>query len=134
MAIRAVFFDAAGTLIKPARRGGGSYAHFARKFGVEVSPPQLSERFRICFDASSPLAFPGAPATAIAALERDWWQRLVRKIFEPWERFERFDDYFAELFDYFARPDSWALYPEVLETLSALKQRGLILDVLSNFH
>jgi putative hydrolase of the HAD superfamily len=133
MAIKAVFFDAAGTLIKPARRVGESYAVVAKKFGVAVSPPQLSERFRVCFDASSPLAFPGAPATAINRLERDWWKRLVRKIFEPWEPFERFDDYFTELFDYFARPDAWALFPEVLETLSALRGRGLILSVISNF-
>jgi len=133
MAIKAVFFDAAGTLIKPVRRVGESYAQVARKFGMNVSPAQLSERFRVCFGASMPLAFPGAPDAEIKALERDWWKRLVRKIFEPWEPVERFDDYFTELFDYFARPDSWALYPEVLETLSALKQRGLILDVLSNF-
>ncbi len=133
MAIKAVFFDAAGTLIKPARRVGDSYAVVAKTFGVAVSPPQLSERFRVCFDASAPLAFPGAPATAIDRLERDWWKRLVRKIFEPWEPFERFDDYFTELFDYFARPAAWALFPEVLETLSALRRRGLILGVISNF-
>jgi len=133
MAVKAVFFDAAGTLIKPVRRVGESYAQVARKFGMNVSPAQLSERFRICFGASMPLAFPGAPDAEIKGLERDWWKRLVRQIFEPWEPVERFDDCFTELFDYFARPDSWALYPEVLETLSALKQRGLILDVLSNF-
>lgn len=133
MAVKAVFFDAAGTLIKPVRRVGESYAQVARKFGMDVSPAQLSQRFRACFGASAPLAFPGASDAEINGLERDWWKRLVRKIFEPWEPVERFDDYFTELFDYFARPDSWALYPEVLETLSALKQRGLILGVLSNF-
>ncbi len=41
--------------------------------------------------------------------------------------------YFDELFAYFARADAWLLYPEVLETLAALKQRGLILAVISNF-
>ena len=133
MTVRAVFFDAAGTLIKPVRRVGESYALVARKFGIDVSPSELTERFRVCFGASAPLAFPGAADTEIQALERDWWERLVRKIFEPWEPVENFDDYFAELFAYFARPDSWALYPEVLETLSALKQRGLILGVISNF-
>jgi len=133
MAVKAVFFDAAGTLIKPVRRVGESYAQVAKKFDMDVSPAQLSERFRVCFGAAAPLAFPGAPDAEINGLERDWWKGLVRKIFEPWEPVERFDDYFAELFDYFARPDSWALYPEVLETLLALKQRGLILDVLSNF-
>jgi putative hydrolase of the HAD superfamily len=133
MAIKAVFFDAAGTVIKPVRRVGESYAQVAKKFGIDVSPTQLSERFRVCFGAAAPLAFPGASDAAIHGLERDWWKRLVRQIFEPWEPVERFDDYFIELFDYFARPDSWALYPEVLQTLSALKQRGLILNVLSNF-
>lgn len=133
MSVKAVFFDAAGTLIKPVRRVGESYALVAKRFGIEVSPSELSERFRVCFDAAPPLAFPGAPEVEIDALERDWWKRLVRQIFDPWAPFERFDDYFTELFDYFARPDSWTLYPEVLETLSALKERGLFLDVLSNF-
>ena len=37
MAIKAIFFDAAGTLIKPARRVGETYAVLARKYGIEVS-------------------------------------------------------------------------------------------------
>ena len=87
----------------------------------------------MCFDAAVPLAFPGAPDAEIIDLERDWWKRLVRQIFEPWGPVESFDDYFTQLFDYFARPDSWALYPEVLETLSVLRSRGLTLGVISNF-
>ena len=133
MAIQAVFFDAAGTLITPVRRVGESYAVIARKYGMAVSPSEIAGRFRLCFESAPPLAFPGAAAAEIAILERDWWKRLVQRIFEPWGRFETFDDYFAELFAYFAQPESWALYPEVLETLSALKERGLILDVISNF-
>jgi hypothetical protein len=93
MAICAVFFDAAGTLIKPVRRVGESYAQVAKKFAMDVSPAQLSERFGVCFGAAAPLAFPGAPDAAIIGLERDWWKRLVRQIFEPWEPVDRFDDY-----------------------------------------
>jgi putative hydrolase of the HAD superfamily len=133
MAIKAVFFDAAGTLIKPSRRVGESYAILAQKYGMKVSSTELSERFRACFNASPPLAFPGATATNIVVLERDWWKDLVRRIFEPWSPFERFEDYFAELFHYFSQADSWRLYPEVPETLAALKARGLIVDVISNF-
>jgi len=133
MVIQAVFFDAAGTLIKPVRRVGESYARFAQNFGMDVAPAQLSERFRLCFETSPPLAFPGATSAQLGALERDWWKNLVRRVFEPWEPFAKFDDCFAELFDYFARPDSWALYPEVLTTLAALKARGLKLSVISNF-
>ena len=133
MAIKAIFFDAAGTLIKPVRRVGESYALVAEKFGMAVAPSAMAERFRVFFDAAPTLAFPGAAAASIAALERDWWKQLVRRIFEPWGPFERFEDYFTELFEYFARADSWMLYPEVPETLSALQERGLTVDVISNF-
>jgi putative hydrolase of the HAD superfamily len=133
MAIKAIFFDAAGTLIKPLRRVGESYALVADKYGMQVSPSAISERFRVCFDESSPLAFPNAADNDIPALEREWWNQLVWRIFEPWRPFEKFEDYFTELFDYFAQAESWALYPEVPETLSALKARGLIFDVISNF-
>jgi putative hydrolase of the HAD superfamily len=131
--IKAIFFDAAGTLIKPARRVGESYALFANQYGIEVSPADISERFRTCFDAAPPLAFPGAAAADIEYLERAWWKELVRRVFEPWGRFDRFDDYFAELFSYFARSQAWNLYAEVPEVLASLKDRGLVLDVISNF-
>jgi putative hydrolase of the HAD superfamily len=133
MAIRAIFFDAAGTLIKPARRVGETYAVLAQKYGVEPSAAEITERFRLCFHSAPPLAFPGTPATRIEDLERAWWKELVRRVFEPWDGFQRFDDYFAELFAYFAQPDAWALYPEVAETLLVLERRGLVLSVISNF-
>jgi putative hydrolase of the HAD superfamily len=133
MAIEAVFFDAAGTLIKPVRNVGESYARIARNYGMDVGPSEISTRFRLCFAAAPPLAFPGAAARDIQILERNWWKRLVERIFEPWGRFDGFDDYFAELFSYFAEPESWALYPEVRATLLTLKERGVMLSVISNF-
>lgn len=133
MAIETVFFDAAGTLIKPARRVGESYAATAGRYGMNVAAADLAARFRTCFAAAPRLAFPNASSGELPALERAWWKRLVAQVFEPWGRFERFDDYFNELFGYFAAPDAWALYPEVVETLGALKARGMKLDVISNF-
>ena len=133
MTIKAVFFDAAGTLIKPARSVGESYAAIAAKHGKEVSSTNITERFRTCFDAAPRLAFPGATEDTVATLERDRWKSLVAQVFEPWSPFVRFEEYFAELFAYFASPNAWTLYPEVLETLTSLKERDLILDVISNF-
>lgn len=133
MTIKAVFFDAAGTLIKPARRVGESYAAIAAKHGKNVLPSDITERFRVCFDLAPRLAFPDANETSIGAMERNWWKQLVARVFEPWSPFDGFDNYFAELFAYFAEPQAWALYPEVPETLLALKDRGLSLSVISNF-
>jgi len=133
MTIKAIFFDAAGTLMKPNRSVGESYARFAAKYGVTVTPSELSGRFRVCFGQAPKLAFPGASSGTVLALERDWWRRLVGQVFEPWRPFEKFDEFFDELFAYFAEPGTWSLYPEVIDTLAALKQRGLHLSVISNF-
>lgn len=133
MASKAIFFDAAGTLFDTVRPVGEIYALLANKHGMEVSGKQIGERFRTCFSSSPPLAFPGADAKELQNLERAWWKELVRKIFEPWGSFARFDHYFSELFAHFAKPDAWSLFPETEETLSALKERGFILEVISNF-
>ena len=133
MTIKAVFFDAAGTLIKPVRGVGESYAVFAAKYGNPISAADILERFRTCFETTPHLAFPGARQESIPELERNWWKNLVGQIFAPWAPFTQFEEYFAEIFDYFASPEAWALYPDALETLLALKQQGLILDVISNF-
>ena len=133
MTIKAVFFDAAGTLIRPARGVGESYAAIAAKHGKQISSADIAERFRTCFDNAPQLAFPGAPEEVISELERDWWKNLVARVFMPWNPFDDFEGYFAELFDYFASPDAWMLYPDVLETLNSLQDRGLFLDVISNF-
>jgi putative hydrolase of the HAD superfamily len=133
MPIKAVFFDAAGTLITPVRPVGQTYTLLAKNYGVEVSSFEISERFRTCFAASPPLTFGPVSTESIEQLERDWWKKLVHCVFQPLGRFEQFDPFFTELFSYFARPEAWTLYPDVLETLSALQERGLALDVISNF-
>ena len=133
MPFKTIFFDAAGTLIRPVRPIGQSYSLAAARYGMNVSPAEIAERFHICFSSAPPLAFPNAPSEDIKVLEYAWWKDLVRRVFEPYGRFARFDEYFAELFEYFGKADSWSLFPEAPEALSALKRRGLTLAVISNF-
>lgn len=133
MAFKAVFFDAAGTLIRTVTPVGQTYALLAKNYGIEVSSLDVSERFRTCFDAAPPLTFGPVPMGSIEQLERDWWKQLVHCVFQPLGHFDQFDRFFSELFSYFAQPEAWTLYPDVLETLSALQERGLALDVISNF-
>lgn len=133
MALKAILLDAAGTLFTSVRPIGESYALFARRYGKEVSAKELARRFSQCHSTASPLAFPGAQGKELRELERNWWKELVRRVFEPFSPFESFDRYFAELFDYFSKPKTWSLFDDTAETLAALKQRGLILCVISNF-
>jgi putative hydrolase of the HAD superfamily len=133
MALKAIFFDAAGTLFTSVRPVGESYALLAKEYGMEVSGAETTRQFRSCFSSSPPLAFPGASGEQIKKLERSWWKELVRKIFEPFGPFVRFDEYFSELFGYFSRADSWSLYGDTIETLLALRSKKLTLGVISNF-
>ncbi len=133
MALKAILLDAAGTLFTSVRPIGESYAQLARRHGKAVSATELAERFSQCHSTASPLAFPGAQGEELRELERNWWKELVRRIFEPFSPFENFDPYFAELFDYFSKPEAWFLFAGTVETLKTLKERGLILCVISNF-
>lgn len=133
MTLKAICFDAAGTLLDTVAPIGESYASLADRYGVKISSAEIEERFHSCFLNSPPLTFEGAPEGRLQELERRWWKDLVRRIFESHGPFPRFEDYFAELFAHFGKTESWKLYPETGETLAALKERDFILVVISNF-
>lgn len=130
---RAVFFDAAGTLFESVRPVAATYAETAQRYGKDIPLEEVSRRFHHCFATAPPLAFPRPGGERLETLERGWWREVVRRMFEPSGPFPRFDDYFDEIFAYFARTDSWALYDDARATLDALKRRGLILSMISNF-
>ena len=131
--IKAVFFDAAGTLFGVNGSVGEIYALLAREHGKEIAAADLEAGFRRCFANAPTMAFPGAPPEQLPALEKQWWRDVVWNVFAPLGPFPRFTDYFDALFARFAEADAWVLYPETLEALTALRSRGLVLGVISNF-
>jgi putative hydrolase of the HAD superfamily len=131
--IKAVFFDAAGTLFTVNGSVGDIYARIARDHGKEVAVSDLEAGFRRCFATAPPMAFPGASPEQALVLEKHWWKTLVHDVFAPLGAFPRFDEYFDALFAFFARAEAWRLYPETLVTLETLKSQGLIVGVISNF-
>jgi putative hydrolase of the HAD superfamily len=131
--IKAIFFDAAGTLFTVNGSVGEIYAWIAREHGKTVSVKDLEAGFRRCFATAPPMAFPGAASEQIPDLEKRWWQDVVQNVFAPLGPFPRFSEYFAALFAYFAKTEAWQLYPETLDTLVALRERGFKLGVISNF-
>src|SRR3989338_528930 len=124
MKVKAVFFDAGGTLFDVRGSVGEQYHRFAKKRGVEVSPDILNQRFKEVFKKSPPLAFPGAKGEALQELERRWWYALVRRVFDG-VPFPDFDLFFDEIFAFFAGAEGWALFPETVETLAGLQKIGL---------
>ena len=136
MTLRAVLFDAAGTLIVLREPVGATYARIARDFGVEIPPWRLDDAFRRILRGAPPLVFADAADDTIDALERGWWRERVRSTFlaaDGAARFRDFDACFEHLFEAYARPELWRAAPGAMEALAALRDRGLGLAVVSNF-
>lgn len=131
--VRAIFFDAADTLFRVKAGVGKTYWSVARKYGTNSTPEQIEKAFSEVFKSAPPLAFPGVvDPKEIRILEKKWWYELVKRVFSRIGMFERFDDYFDELFEVF-RSRAWELFPETKDILDALRKRGFILGVISNF-
>lgn len=134
--IRAVLFDAAGTLIEPREPVGETYARMARSYGVDLPAWRVTDAFRRILRRAPPLAFPDATAEEIWHRERDWWRAVVRSTFlatDPTVRFSDFDAFFDALYRAFSEPDAWSCKPGCREALTALRARGLKAGVVSNF-
>lgn len=134
--IKVVFFDAAGTLFHVKGSVGEIYLQHAAKYGVKQTPAMLDSvnaAFSRAFKDAPPPVFAAQELAEIKRCERLWWFDVVHNVFYRAGMFEGFDDYFEEVFDAFARPDLWALYPETIGTLQELKRQGLELGIISNF-
>ncbi len=132
--IKAVFFDAAGTLFETREPVGETYAAIAREYGVASSAQAVDAAFRRAFRAAAPLAFGrGRTPEELRWLEREWWRGLVRETFSELGKFSDFDSYFEALFEFFAEPAHWIADPEAIPTLKALREQSRILGVISNF-
>lgn len=128
--VKAVFFDAGGTLFRPYPSVGHVYARTARKHGVAVTPAWVEGRFQDAWRRVNGLA--GLKAKN-ERTEKHWWGALVRRVFGGKFSPGRFHVYFEELYDLFAQPVTWRLFPETLPVLKNLKSQGFQTGVVSNW-
>lgn len=130
---KVVFLDAEGTLFRILGSVGEVYLRHAQPYGVTATPEAIQQAFRRAFADAPPPVFSVSDHQEVKSCERLWWFDVVHNVFYRVGMFEGFDAYFEEVFQYFARPEAWALYPETLPTLTALEERGLELGIVSNF-
>ncbi len=130
--LRAISFDAAGTLFHPIRPVGVLYAEVAARHGAHVDVEALQGRFQRAFGAAPPLAFPAAPAPEVRHRERAWWHAVVSEVFRDIP-IPDFEAYFADLFETFASAQTWRPDPAALPLLRALRGRDMRVLVVSNF-
>ena len=133
--IRAVLFDAVGTLIHLREPVGETYARFARAAGVAVASEPLQAAFARALRSMPPMVFPRRSAAQVVEAERAWWRDVVRSAFDalgvpPFTDFERL---FGRLFEHFAGAAAWRCAEGAAEALTALRANGLGTGMVSNF-
>lgn len=128
--IRAIFFDAGGTLLYPYPSVGEVYARVASEHGVQACQNQLNEVFRKVWNQKDGLAM---AALTDEKSEKNWWREIVRETFAPFEPFKNFEGFFDDLYDQFASPQTWRLFDETHRVLEVCKKRGLTVGMISNW-
>ncbi len=130
--VRAVLFDAVGTLFRVRGSVGAAYAEVARRHGVVVAAAVIEARFRAAFRTMPAMCFPEVSVAQVLAHEQAWWKRVVAAAFAG-TRFADFDAFFLDLFAHFGHGSSWELFQDTRPALATLRARGLRLGVVSNF-
>jgi putative hydrolase of the HAD superfamily len=127
--VRAVFFDAVGTLIHPEPSAAEVYARVGQIFGSRLAQPDIASRFAVAFRRQEEID-----------RERGWrtneerelvrWRSIVAEVLDDVSDAEAC---FRALFDHFAWPDAWRCEEDVGSMLDVLAERGYLLGVASNF-
>jgi putative hydrolase of the HAD superfamily len=130
--IRAIFFDALGTLFYLTRTVGHHYSLVGSEVGLALDAHQLDRAFYSAWKK-----MPSRPPIDGPRENDDkgWWRELVNLVLDEvspsLSEFDR-DNFFEIAYEHFAEPGVWELYPEVPGVLEQLEPQ-FQLAVVSNF-
>jgi putative hydrolase of the HAD superfamily len=127
--VRAVFFDAVGTLIHPEPAAGLVYAAVGRARGSQLTPDEISARFRSAFAREEQIDQERGLQTD-ERRETERWRRIVAAVLDDVADIK---GCFEDLFEHFARPDSWRCEEDAARVLAGLVRRGFKVGMASNY-
>ena len=130
--IKAILFDAAGTLFFLTKTVGDHYASVGREVGLDLDAQELDRAFHTAWQEMPRRSAIEGPREND---DKGWWCELVGRVFDQLapslREFDR-DNFFEVAYEHFAEAGVWELYPEVPEALEQLQPR-FQLAVISNF-
>lgn len=144
--VKAVLFDAVGTLIYSDPTVPEAYARIGQRHGSSLSPREIATRFRRAYEGSEWTGGESAHrdivrATPVAgschrpatdhAKERARWKRIVAEVFDDVSTPD--GALFQDLWDHFADSRSWSLFDDVMPVWDHLQIRNRLVGVASNF-
>lgn len=134
MVFEGLFLDAAGTLFELSEPVGFSYSRIALTHGLTLAPDSLEAAFRRAWKATPQPLHPEGHISLDD--DRSWWHAVVTATLHSTSdtplSSEVINPLFDDLYQYFAQPDAWRLFPDVPAALDQLAQIAP-LHILSNF-
>lgn len=125
--LRAITFDAAGTLLVPQPSAGAIYAEIGRARGLPVEDAEMEHRFQAAFKARHHLL------RSTEEAELAFWRSLVGEVYAPWADAPTADRLFPDLWEAFAEAHRWRPCADMPPLFETLRARGLKLAILSNW-
>jgi len=122
--VRAVFFDAVGTLLFPGRPVARTYADAARRHRAHLNEESVRNAFKAAFARQEEIDRLAGWQTD-EARERTRWQAIVGEVLPV--------PCFSELWSWYSTPQAWRVNPDAAGVIARLTARGLRVGVASNF-
>src|SRR5436309_10391240 len=131
-ALKAIFFDAVGTLFYLSKTVGDHYALVGEEIGLKLDAQQLDRAFHMAWKQMPQRRAIDGPREND---DKGWWRELVDLVLDqvaPSLSELDHDNFFEIAYEHFAEAGVWEPYPEVPEVLKDLQPR-FQLAVISNF-
>ena len=119
--IKAVLFDAAGTLFDTRTTVGALYHGLAICYGSKATAEAINSSYL------NYLRTYGTPK------DRHSWESMVRIVFDEVGEVSDFDTFFEELYKLFQTHHGWSCFPETHQVLKSLRKAGYLIGIVSNF-
>jgi putative hydrolase of the HAD superfamily len=123
--VRAILFDAVGTLIYPDPPVAEAYFRAGQKLGSKWTREEIAQRFRAAIKKHP------QGSTTSEYLERERWEQIVYDVIDDVEDTER--QLLDELWRHFDSAANWRLFDDVAPVWLELVRRDYVVGIASNF-
>lgn len=133
--LKAVLFDAGGTLLRVVPSFEVVYAEEAAALGAPIRPEVLGPKLYAVFRAFYPEAFDRGLRPTSDEADRTMWVEFLDRVHDETPELRPVDPgrWFDRLTARFARGDAWQPFPDACEVLGACRAAGLRLAIVSNW-
>jgi putative hydrolase of the HAD superfamily len=128
--VRAVLFDAVGTLMYPDPPVAEAYHRAGREFGSGLDVGEIERRFRAAFARSEATDYAQSLHPTDEDRERRRWEQIVGEVFDD---VRPVGPLFESLWTHFAQARHWSLFGDVACAWRELLARGRMVGIASNF-